>query len=296
VQLTNNFMSKTKLLQYKIGATIPTVQYGNIMPELTLEGEDMATLISEGESAIRALWKKYGMAPMTFNEMKGRLVKTFTGEEIYYEDEAHKYTDLDGNPLLSGSAYAAANSPKFDLASMLPKTAKSWGVDERDLGDLWSINGRMSTEYGSGIHSALEAWHRFKELGARIQEHKELAENYALPKCKYLREVVLAFDEKFGVAAMPEVFVSDVKSGRVGQIDRLAITDLEEKRCRIGDYKSNADLDQKKLDHYQKQLSFYAWILMAHGWTVEGLDIFHFDGEWKLIELPVLAEAETVGV
>jgi hypothetical protein len=40
---------------------------------------------------------------------------------------------------------------------------------------------------------------------------------------------------------------------------------------------------------YQHQLSFYADMLTHHGWTVEGLDIFHHDGNgWTRIDLPVL--------
>jgi len=288
-------MSDIKLTSYKVAATIPNVQYGNIMPELTLEGGSEVEMIEKGNAIIKDLWRKYGMVPMTERDTRGEKRTSFTGEELFYNDDAHVYTDLEGNVLLSGSKFAAQFSPKFDLAMMLPKTAKAWGVDESELGAVWELNAKVSTEYGSSIHTALELWHRFKEMGAKVQEHKSLTENYALPKTKYLREIVLAFDAEYGTDAMAEVLISDVKQKRAGQIDRLAILNLEDKVCRVQDYKSNADLDSKKMLQYQKQMSFYAWILMAHGWIVEGLDIFHWnDGIWKLTELPVLTEAEVV--
>ena len=277
------------MIKYKLGAVIPTSQYGNLQPEIELEGDNEDELHSKASSFIEGIWKTYGSVPMTKNGGDGKKVKTFTGEEIIYNDAIHKYYDLEGNTLLSGSAYAEMNSPKFDLEMMLPKTAKAWNVDEKDLGGLWKLNSLISTEYGTAIHSALEAWHRYNQLGGVVQKDKEMVENYALPKNEHIKQIVLDFDHKFGHDAEVEMFVSDVKRRMVGQIDRLEVIDEASKICRIGDYKTNNDIDKKKLDKYQHQLSFYAHILMAHGWTVQGLDIFHYDGKtWEKIELPIL--------
>jgi RecB family exonuclease len=73
-----------------------------------------------------------------------------------------------------------------------------------------------------------------------------------------------------------------------GTIDRLAITG--DKKCRVGDYKTNNEMDAKKLLKYQKQLSYYAHILMNKGWTVEGLDIYYLNAEdgWSVETLTVL--------
>ena len=50
--------------------------------------------------------------------------------------------------------------------------------------------------------------------------------------------------------------------------------------CRVQDFKTNANIE-KSLPTYWVQLQFYADILKANGWDVEGLDIFHYNGEWK---------------
>lgn len=277
------------MIKYKLGAVIPTTQYGNLQPEIELEGDDEDQLHSQASAFIEGIWQKYGSSPLTINTNSGgKRLTTFTGEEIIYNDATHKYTDLAGNPLMSGSVYADSNSAKFDSSVLVPKTAKSWEVDEKDLGQLWSMNGKVSTEYGSAIHTALEIWHKYKDMGAKIQEAKGLEYNYCLPKNPHLRDIILSFEDKFGSTAEPEVLVSDVVNKMAGQIDRLQIIDANKMVCRVGDYKTNNDMDKKKLEKYQHQLSFYAQILKNKGWTVEGLDIFHFSEGWEKVELEVL--------
>lgn len=285
------------MIKYSLKATIPTTQYGNLIPEIELEGEDKDELHAEASSFIERIWAKYGSAPLNTNENVTtssrpdtfKKIKTFTGEEIFYDEVTHKYMDLSGNALLSGSAYADKNSPKFNKELLTPKTAKAWGVDEKELGEFWTMNGEVSSFYGSSIHKALEAWHKFHALGTTVAKSKELEYNYCLPKNVYLQNIVKEFDEKFGHSAEVELFVSNIANKMVGQIDRLEILDVKNKLCRVGDYKTNNDLDDKKLNKYQHQLSYYAHILINSGWTVKGLDIFHHDGEaWNKIELEVL--------
>lgn len=278
------------MIKYKLGATIPTVQYGNIQPEIELEGEDEQELHAKASSFIEQVWKKYSSIPLTINQNSGgKKEVSFTGEEIMYDDATHKYYDLAGNVLVSGSEYAKSQSPQFNKEVMIPKTAKSWDVNEADLGKWWEMNGLISTEYGQSIHTALEAYHMYKDMGKKIAEAKELEFNYALPKNKHVRDIVIDFDERFGTDALVEVLVSDVRNKRAGRIDRLEIINREDKVCRVGDYKTNNEIDEKKLKVYQDQLSFYAHILIQNGWKVEGCDIFHHDGsEWNLYTVEVL--------
>ncbi len=272
-------------MHYEIEATIPVVQYGNIKPKFTIESSEEETVALD---TIKHLWDKYGEKPLPVKDAGGEILTTFTGEQIRFDRETHKYFDLDGKPLLSGSAYAESLSPKFDKEMMIPKTAKAWGVDEKELGELWEANGKVSTEYGSAIHTALENFHLYGGLGADVQVKKEMDENYALPKNPHLRAIVKEFVEKFGADAYVEVLISDVKNGRAGRIDRLTILDEKKKVCRIGDYKTNNELDAKKKLQYQHQLSFYAHILREHGWTVEGIDLYHYAEKWEKHELEVL--------
>lgn len=287
------------MYKYKLTAVIPTVQYGNLQPSIELEGDDIHALKQEAETHIQSIWDKFGERPLVAKDSQpsngsytAKKVLTFTGETILYYDQGsdHYYTDLEGNRLISGSHYAAALSPKFDKDMLLPKTAKAWGVDAEALGKIWDLNGDISTTYGTSVHNALEMYHLYHEIGDKIQSAKELDYNYVLPKNDTLRAIVLDFVDKFGADALPEVMISDVASKRAGQIDRLQILDSVKKVCRVGDFKTNTELNDKKILQYQHQLSFYADILKRHGWTVEGLDIFHLqqDNTWTKIDLEVL--------
>lgn len=280
-------------MKTKIEATIPTTQYGNLRPVFELEeGDDSEVALAE----LQKLWDRFGESPLkdkvsvsSRNSPSAVEIKTFTGEVILWDEARHIYTDLQGKVLLSGSRYADLHSPKFDMGMILPKTAKSWEVAEEDLRQIWKMNGDVSNYWGSCIHKALELAHRYGNVGSRIQSTKSLEDNYVHPKNHYLNKVVNSFVKEYGTGALSEVVVSDVKNGRAGTIDRLEVNH-DTQTCRIGDYKTNTDMDSKKMLKYQKQLSFYAHILKAHGWTVEGIDIFHLDQEdnWVKTELEVL--------
>lgn len=280
-------------MEYKIETTIPVAQYGNMRQTLTpSKGQGIEDFQSEALKVVHDLWDKYGEKPLTQKVVTasdpGIKVLSFTGEELMYNDDTHVYTNMEGDVLQSGSYYSKDVMPKFDIDAIVPRTSKAWEVDPSDLKDVWKFAGDVATNYGSSIHAALEAYHLYKELGQSVMDKKELEFNYVLPKNKYLRDIVLDFEEKFGLTAEVEVLVSDIKNLRAGQIDRLEIIDAEKKICRIGDYKTNFELDKKKILGYQHQLSFYAHILMEHGWTVQGLDIFHLKDVWEKIELEVL--------
>lgn len=273
--------------KYTIEATIPVVQYGNIKPMIevdSIEAED------EAIDTIKRLWQRFGETAIKDKTGGGVKMDTFTGETVIFNEANHTYTDLEGNALLSGSKYADKFSPKFDMAMLLPKTAKAWEVPEEIIKEMWKNSGDVSTSYGSAIHTALEVYHKFHTWGKMIQDKKGLEHNYVLPKNKYLRDIVLAFVEKFGTDALSEVLISDVANKMAGSIDRLEILDEAKKTARVGDFKTNYDMDKKKILKYQKQLSFYAHILINKGWTITGLDLYYLDQDdgWVKTELEVL--------
>lgn len=164
---------------------------------------------------------------------------TLTGETINYDDVKHKYTTLDGKLLIGASSYAKQFGKPFNREAILTKTASSWGVDKNALGELWDINGRISNEFGSSIHTAMEAWFKHKDMGARIASHKGHEHNYALPKNVHIRDIVLTFAETFGdMQGIPEALVSAISLRMAGRIDLIHVKGG--KVCRIGDYKGLA--------------------------------------------------------
>jgi len=215
-------------------------------------------------------------------------IKTFTNETIIYNDHRHTYTTVDGKVLLGASSYAKRFGKSFPKDDIINRLAPKWQMSAKDIANLWTINADISNAYGTAVHAAMELWFRYHKKGKEIQALKELEHNYALPKNVYLRDIVLDFVDTFGhLDGEPEATLSAVEKGMAGRTDLVVITG--DKTCRVGDYKTNNELDDDKLLKYQHQLSFYADILTHHGWTVEGLDIFYHDGKsWSGIVLPVL--------
>jgi len=215
-------------------------------------------------------------------------VDTFTGETIVYNDKYHTYTTTDGVRLLGASSYAKRFTKPFPKEEIINRLTKTWDMPPKDIEQMWSINGEISCAYGEAIHKAMELWFRYHKHGQAIQEKKGLEHNYALPKNVYLRDIVLDFVKTFGdLNGVPEATLSNTQKRMAGRTDLVILTG--ERTCRVGDYKTNNEMDEDKLLGYQHQLSFYADILTAFGWTVEGLDIFYHDGsDWTRIELEVL--------
>lgn len=227
------------------------------------------------------LYNHYSEKSVTFSDTGFEQITSFTGEEILYNDATHQYKDLDGNLLLSGSAYKKSLDKPFDLEAISSAVGKKHDVEQQVIKDMWSHNGQTSLHFGNAIHWAMEQWFSFKAIGEGM-EGKE----YHLPKHPYLRNVIDTFPSK-DLDIIPELLVSDIKNKRVGRIDGLII-DEGKKKCIIIDYKSDAKIEDNVKGHFE-QLSFYANILMEHGWEVEGLEVWNWgeDG-WILFESPLL--------
>jgi hypothetical protein len=248
----------------KIKAHVPTQQYGFI----EISGEP-----SEAKE-IERLYNHYAEQPVAFKKGNRKKLKAFAGGEVYYDADAHVYTNEAGEVYLSGSVYASQGEPKFDVGSISGAMAKKFDVDPKDIADMWKLKGDISAGFGTAIHAAIQLYEQYdglaKTLGKTSNHHDH----------PVLQQAVQKFvDSHKGQKVISEAMVVSHKRKWAGQIDRLIITG--EKRCIVGDIKTNADLTEKKLKTYWKQLQFYGTILEDDGWTVEGLEINHFNGEWR---------------
>ena len=220
------------------------------------------------------------------------------------EDNGHIY--LPG--FLSGSKFPDKFYEEFDeeraLGFILKKHYADAGADKTErikasLKDMWSLKGDMSTGLGNAVHYAMEAYHKYKILGDKTKSVKtfktkpdEVGPNKVLSKNPFIAKIVTDWADKFddGSVFIPEEFVWDMDEMLAGSIDLIKVIDADKKIVRIQDYKTDADAHEKKyqlstspfkdemgnelLDLHWLQLSFYAYILKKHGYTVEGLDIY----------------------
>jgi hypothetical protein len=265
------------MIKFKLSATIPVVQYGNIQPSIELEGEDYSELEKQGMKYVRGLWDKYAERPLKENEVgEWKYIDTFTGETVQYNEETHKYRSEDGTMLVSGSAFAKKLEKPFDAAMIAGKVGAKHEVSPEEVASCWSDNGKLSRMFGSAVHKAMENWFRYKGVACDKEYNK--------PKHPFLNLVVDSFPLK-DENVLPEVMVSSVKNRMVGQIDGLVVTG--DKEGYIIDYKSDNDIKKNLKKHFY-QLSFYAVILQKHGWSIERVEVWNYTDKWEKHESPIL--------
>jgi hypothetical protein len=233
-------------------------------------------------------------------------VKSFNEDvEIDFDPINHRYY-YNGNRLISASSWKDAFYKPFDARAVATVCAKAWEVDADSICNMWDSNGKVAIALGNLIEKAIEHVDLYNAMGEQISKKKKGGENPAMPKHPILKDIVESFMAlnvvPEGATLVPQVLVTDVKTLRMGVLDRLVVTG--EKKGRIQDYKVNIDaevedkknkalapfdkLPATKLTQYQLQMSYYADILKESGWTIEGLDALVLEDEWKVFPLEVL--------
>jgi hypothetical protein len=268
-------------MRFKLSAVIPVVQYGNIQPEIELEGDNFDELKKEATKYIENLWSEYGEKPMK-NVSEFKEYKTFTGETVLYDDKSHSYTDLNGKKLISGSEFSKRHQKPFDREMISGMVSKKHKVPKESILDMWDRNSEISTTFGTSLHLAMEQWFLNKENGTENEYH--------LPKPQFLKDAVLSFPLKDEIV-IPEAFVSDVENKMVGQVDGLV--EVRDERAipevvsyRIIDYKSDSNI-KKNIGHHALQLNFYRTALENKDVFIEGMEIWNYapnkDGNYEWV-------------
>lgn len=248
----------------KITARCPIQQYGYMEFEGTQA--DLTT--------IERYYNMYAEKPLTFrgapeiassDTHQWKVIETFTGEKLRYDSEKHHYETLDGKRLLSGSKYAEQFATPFDRDLILGRTAKKLGSTVEHIGKLWDKRGEMARHFGTALHVAMETWFLGRGTG------------YEIPKIQFLADAVDSFPLK-NEKVLPEIMVSDVKRLLVGQIDGLLVTG--EKQGVILDYKTDQSI-KKNLPKHEAQMSLYASILKAFGWSISHAELWSYTSKWE---------------
>jgi len=301
----------TKVRLREIEATIPTVQYGNIKPVVEVEGDytqsaqDEALQILKGISDAVA-GDGYSFEVRGLPVSTGRTLLQTNPTKVYESSLLGKSIELevvDGHKrltgYLSGSQFPNKFYADFDKEGILNAIADKYKVSSEQVSDMWDLNRDASSGYGTAVHAALENYDKNSQLGDKIKSVKtfktkvdEVGPNKSLSKNPFIKKIVEDFHTLFGgdYERISEEFIWLEDEKLCGSIDRIQIVDKDKKIIRIQDYKTDGDIHDKKyqlgtspfkskmgnelLDLHWLQLSFYAYIMEKHGFTVEGLDIF----------------------
>jgi len=267
-------------VKYSMTAVVPVAQYANLQPTVEVEADS----IEEAEALvlpyIEKFFNKYsekakiGTVKNTLSTGR-KLEKDLFGNEIYYDDEKHEYTNAMGEVYLSGSKYASDDD--FDGEYYASEFVTKYGLKEEDkqnILDMWNVNGNASASFGTALHAAIELYGKYRniadiiDIDLKTKTRKELSKgvekNSAMSKLPYLQQVARDFftPERLEENALYEVLVVDHKNKRAGRIDRLVVN--EDGSYGIRDMKTNHKIMKKERDIYTKQLSFYGDIIIAN--------------------------------
>lgn len=276
-----------KIKDITVTAVIPSAQYANIQPSITVEVDDdieeakalalshivdiSQTYAEEG----KALQGSSKAVSVTFEK-----VDCLVGGTILYDKVNHIYTNEAGDKYLGGSTYAKQFEKPFEIDAIAGKMEAKSGISAQTIKDIWKLKGSASASFGSAIHEALEMYGKYAEAC------KTLEKDYHQSAIPMVKDIVSSFfagreTEK----ALYEPMVADHDRKWAGQIDRLLVTG--DKRCIVEDFKTNTELTPAKKETYAHQLSFYASILTKGGWTVDGIRLHHWAGKWETIDLTI---------
>jgi hypothetical protein len=248
----------------KIKAHVPTQQYGFIEIEGT----------PEDKAEIERLYNHYAESPIAFKSGNSKRLTAYVGGEIDYDEVAHVYT-WNGDVYLSGSQYAKQFEKPFDAVAISGKMGSKWNVESEDIVKMWELKAEISRDFGNAIHKALQLYEQFNGLAVAIEKESHVHDHPIIKNA--VQSFINAHKDEVVVS---EALIVNHKKKHAGQVDRLLLVDKAKKICRIQDFKTNADV-QKSIEVYWEQLKFYAGIMIANGWTVQGLDIFWFNGTWE---------------
>lgn len=269
--------------------------------------EEISAQYAESGKALPQLHADSNTTTITHGPALETLESSLTGGKAFFDPVAHVYTNQFGQKFISGSEFAEKFSPEFNADFIIPKMEAKYNVPGNDIRDMWKAKADASCSVGDAIHKALELYGKYKAIGEAIDKDQPVAKvkrSHVHDNPILKRAVLLFFNDHPDQEAVYEGFVVNNDAMLCGSIDRLLITGP--KRCRVQDFKTNgnetdakgvpkleqvgspkvlnapfSDMANTKLNKYWLQLSFYAHILALAGWTVEGLDIFHYNGtEW----------------
>ena len=123
-----------KVKEVTISAVIPTAQYSNLQPSITVEVDDDVEVAKQlAMSHIIGISQKYAESGKALKGSQWQKLTAFEGGDIFYDDISHTYTNEEGEVYLSGSQYANQFTKPFDKDMMSNVVAKKFNVDASDV-------------------------------------------------------------------------------------------------------------------------------------------------------------------
>lgn len=214
--------------------------------------------------------------------------------DLYFDKEAHTYEDKDGNKFWTGSTWAHQFEKPFDPQLIAPKVAEKKLTTVDKVIESWDMKSEVSLAYGTTVHKALECGIKYNELpnnehlAALVQDYLDQTHDDDQVSEQF---VVSMYDKMCGTIDVlvnrgkKHVIIRDFKTGDVYK--KISLTDRAKELW--------PELENKMISLYRLQLSFYAYILTALGYHVDGLELWvETIDAWETIKLQPLDITEAL--
>ena len=205
---------------------------------------------------------------------------------IKFIEDGHVYESIDNDNIdwLSVTSFISKFKPKFDPKSQAKKSAKNkrskwYGMTEKEILEAWDNETKRAIKLGNFYHNQREA--DILELNTIERDGKEIP--IIRPLVDKETGVKIAPIQKLSDGLYPEHLVYLKSAKLCGQADLVEIVN---NTINITDYKTNKEIKEKgftnwegitskmfnpvshlddcNLNHYNLQLSIYAYIIRKH--------------------------------
>jgi len=208
---------------------------------------------------------------------------------VIFKEEGHVYESLDSNldkeeiNWLSVTSFVSMLKPKFDAKAQAKKSAKNkrskwYGMTEKEILAVWNGESNRATGLGNWYHGQREKdileFETIERHGVEVPIVRPLEDQ---------KGIKIAPDQKLSDGVYPEHLVYLKSAGLCGQAD---LVEIVKNKIHITDYKTNKEIKEKgytnwegvtskmfnpvshlddcNLNHYNLQLSLYAYIIKKH--------------------------------
>lgn len=157
---------------------------------------------------------------------------------IKFEESSHRYTDHNGNDLISVSAFVKKFEPKKDWKKIAEKVAKKEGKATKEILDLWEQKRIKGSEAGTMFHlqreNELLSSESFEFEDQKLSQKPcdfEEGYKYSIP----ITEIQNGF-------VYPELMIYSTEHMICGQSDKIIV---ENGKIHVYDYKTDKSIDFK---------------------------------------------------
>lgn len=170
-----------KVKEITVTAVIPSAQYANIQPAITVEvDDDIEEAKALAMSHIVGISQQYAEEGKALQggttSSNAKKVECLVGGSILYDPVAHVYTNDKGEVYLSGSQYAKKFDKETDFGAIAGKMTKNHPtIETKDLVAMWKLRGEISASFGTTAHQALEMYGKYKDISEKLGKEYHLS-------------------------------------------------------------------------------------------------------------------------